>query len=131
MAIQKSCAAVLAGMGAAGARGGKATMAAVAVNTMTIPIVGGPLNTGIVRAKASGYTGAGGLTSMSVKGTDGTSTVDLGLINGSGTATNVVDVMLEFITDLNLTSVTVVLTLAGAPTGGTPVADAEVWGANM
>ena len=132
MAIRKSAAAILVGMGSAGARGGKiSAVTPAAVNTLTIPVANAPINTGIARAKAAGYTGGGGLTSMSVKGTDGVSTVDLGLINGSGTATNVVDVMLEFVTDLNVTSVTIVLTLAGAPTGGTPTVDAEVWGASM
>lgn len=131
MAIRKSVAAILVGMGSAGARGGKASaVTPAAVNTLTITF-NLPLNTGTVRAKAAGYTGGGGLTSMSVKGTDGVSTVDLGLVNGSGTATNLVDVMSDFITDLNLTSITVVLTLAGAPTGGTPTVDAECWGASM
>lgn len=130
MAIRKSVAAVLQGMGAAGARGAKGTATPAAVNTITLTL-NQPINCGTVRAKAGGYTGGGGLTSMSVKGTDGTSTVDLGLVNGSGTATNVVDVMEDFVTDLNLTSLTVVLTLAGAPTGGTPTVDAEVWGALM
>lgn len=132
MAIRKSIAAILQGMGSAAARGGKASAATpAAVNTLTIPIANGPINCGTVRAKAAGYTGGGGLTSMSVKGTDGVSTVDLGLINGSGTATNLVDVMEDFVTDLNVTSITIVLTLAGAPTGGTPTVDAEVWGASM
>jgi hypothetical protein len=92
---------------------------------------GGPINAGTVRAKIAGYTGGGGLTSMAVRGTDGTTVVDLGQIAGSGVAASVVDVMEDFITDLNLTSITVVVTLAAAPTGGTQTADCEVWGANM
>lgn len=130
MAIFKSVAATLQGMGTGAARGGRATATPAAVNTMTITL-NLPVNCGTVRAKAAGYTGGGGLTSMSVKGTDGTSTVDLGTVTGAGTATNVVDVMEDFVTDLNLTSITVVLTLAGAPTGGTPTVDAEVWGASL
>lgn len=132
MPIRKSVAAIIQGMGPAGARGGRASAATpAAVNTLTIPINNGPLNCGTARAKAAGYTGGGGLTSMSVKGTDGVNIVDLGLINGSGTAANYVDVMLDFVTDVNVTSITIVLTLAGAPTGGTPTVDAEIWGSLM
>jgi hypothetical protein len=132
MAIRKSVAAILQGVGAAAARGAKATAAPSASMTFTLTnFSGGAINAGTVRAKIAGYTGGGGLTSMAVRGTDGTNTVDLGQVAGSGVAASWVDVMEDFITDLNLTSITVVVTLAAAPTGGTQTADCEVWGASM
>jgi len=131
MAINKSVAAILQGVGAAGARGARATATPAASMTFTLTNFLGPINAGTVRVKIAGYTGGGGLTSVAVRGSDGTNTVDLGQVAGSGVAASWVDVMEDFITDLNLTTVTVVVTLAAAPTGGTQTADAEVWGASM
>src|SRR5215472_14196619 len=132
MAIRNSVAAILQGVGAAAARGARTTATPGASMTFTLTnFVGGPINAGTVRVKVAGYTGGGGLTSMAVRGSDGTNTVDLGQVAGSGVAASYVDVMEDFITDLNLTTITVVVTLAGAPTDGTQTADAEVWGANM
>jgi len=132
MAITKSVASILQGMGSAGARGARTTATPGASMTFTLTnFIGGPINCGTVRVKVAGYTGGGGLTSMAVRGSDGTVTVDLGQIAGSGVAASQVDVMEDFCTDYNLTTITVVVTLAGAPTGGTQTADAEVWGASM
>src|SRR5215467_13913385 len=115
MAITKSVASILQGMGSAGARGARTTATPGASMTFTLTnFIGGPINCGTVRVKVAGYTGGGGLTSMAV----------------SGVAASQVDVMEDFCTDYNLTTITVVVTLAGAPTGGTQTADAEVWGAS-
>src|SRR5215467_14029322 len=100
MAITKSVASILQGMGSAGARGARTTATPGASMTFTLTnFIGGPINCGTVRVKVAGYTGGGGLTSMAVRGSDGTVTVDLGQIAGSGVAASQVDVMEDFCTD--------------------------------
>lgn len=131
--IAKSVAAILQGMGPAGFRGGKASMATPApVNTATI-VFNQPANCGMCRIQAKGFTGGGGFVSASLVGTDGTNTWALANVTPgvAGPAGQFISVLLPFICDGNLTQVTAALNLTAAPTGGTPQVDFEVWGASM
>lgn len=136
MAISKSVISILQGMGTGTTRGGKSSSAPpVAVNTMTITFPQ-PLNCGMCRIQAKGFTGGGGFVSASLRGTDGTNFWDLAYMApaAAGAAGDFISILLPFICDGNLTSVTVALNLTAATTGGTPAGgtvDAEVWGASM
>ena len=134
MALLKPVAAILQGMGAAGARGVKnATLTTIgATNTITLtPNL--PLNCGYVRVQAKGFTAGGGFTSLSLRGSDGTNFWDIGYVEPSaaGAAGDWVSIMVPFITDNALTSIVATLVMAAAGTGGSPQLDAEVWGSLM
>ena len=132
MAILKSVAALLQGMGTPGrfARVGQATVPATGTLTMTL---NAPVNCGYVRVQAKGFTAGGGFTSLSVRGTDGTNFWDIGYVipPAAGAALDYVSLMVPFITDVALTSITAILVMAAAGTGGTPQLDGEVFGALM
>jgi hypothetical protein len=134
MAILKSVAGILEGMGSGSTpRSAKATQASVAAtNTLTLTLPQ-PVNTGIVRVQAKGFTAGGGFVSLSLRGSDGTNFWDIGNVTpaAAGTAGDFVSVMMQFITDVALTSIVATLVMTAAGTGGTPVTDAEVWGALM
>lgn len=132
--ILKSTAAILQGMGSAGARGGKiATVTApTTANTMTITF-NQPMNTGDIRVQLKGFTTGGGFVNLSVRGTDGTNFWDVCYVNPpvAGAAGDYISQLLSFITDTPLTAITIILNLTAAATGGTPQLDAECWGALM
>lgn len=131
--IAKSVAAILQGMGPAGFRGGKASMATPApVNSATITF-NQPLNCGMCRMQAKGFTGGGGFVSATLVGSDGTNTWNLAYLapGTAGPAGQYISILLPFVCDGNLTQVIAQLTLTAAPTGGTPQVDFEVWGASM
>lgn len=134
MALAKTVAAILQGMGPAGARGVKnATLTTIgATNTITLtPNL--PLNCGYVRIQAKGFTAGGGFTSLALRGSDGTNFWDLGYVMppAAGAALDYVSLMVPFIADGNLTSIVATLVMAAAGTGGSPQLDAEVWGSLM
>ena len=134
MAISKSAAAVMLGFGSASStRSGTATLSSgAASNTLTMPL-SQPCQTGYVRVQAKGYTGGGGFASLSIRGTDGTNFWDLGYVTpgAAGTAGDFISLLVPFICDGALTSVTAILALTAATTGGTTAIDGEVWGAPM
>jgi hypothetical protein len=134
MAIIKSVAAILQGMGSGfTARSAKATQASVGTsNTLTLTLAQ-PVNTGYVRVQAKGFTTGGGFVSLSLRGSDGTNFWDIGYMapSAAGAAGDFVSIPMEFITDVALTSIVAILVMTAAGTGGTPVCDAEVWGALM
>lgn len=133
MAILKSVASILAGMGtpARGVRNPTVTNI-VAANTITL-VPNAPLNCGYVRVQAKGFTTGGGFVSLALRGTDGTNFWDIGYVNPAAAAAagDFVSIMVPFITDVALTQIVAILTLTAAATGGTPQLDAEVWGALM
>jgi hypothetical protein len=132
--IIKSVAALLQGMGSGSSvRNGKASQTTVgATNTLTMAF-NQPANCGWVRVQAKGFTTGGGFISLSLRGTDGTNFWDIGYVEPSaaGAAGDFVSIMVPFITDVALTQIVAILVMTAAGTGGTPVTDAEVWGALM
>jgi hypothetical protein len=131
MSILKSVAALLEGFGSGlTARSAKATQASVGTSnvlTLTLPQ---PADAGMVRVQAKGFTAGGGFVSLSLRGSDGTNFWDIGYMQpaAAGAAGDFVSVMMQFITDVPLTSIVATLVMTAAGTGGTPVVDAEVWG---
>ena len=132
MAILKSVASILQGMGSPArfARVGQATVPATGTLTLTL---NGAVNCGYVRVQAKGFTAGGGFTSLALRGSDGTNFWDIGYVvpPAAGVALDYVSLMVPFITDVPLTSIVAILVMAAAGTGGTPQLDAEVFGALM
>ena len=135
MAITKSVGSILEGMGSGvTSRSAKAptnTSPGAATTITLTPNL--PINTGYVRVQLKGYTAGGGFVGMTIKGSDGTNTWDLGFVAPAAAqaALDYVSIMLQFIADNALTTITVVFTVSTAPSGDTPQLDAEVWGALM
>jgi hypothetical protein len=104
------------------------TTAGPNVVTLALP---GPIQKGIAKARYSNFGGAAGTVAFTLTGTDGTSTVDLANAGASQTiqtgivGTEVMRVV-HFITELQLTSVTLTTTETG--TNGTCTLDFEIFG---
>ena len=137
MSILKSVAAVLQGMGPAGARFAKVGQVTVpAAPTLTLTL-NEPVNCGWVRIQAKGFTTGGGFVSAVVTGTDTTTptpgTWSLGSENPAtaGVANSFASIMIPFICDNPLAIINVALAFTAAGTGGSPQLDAEVFGALM
>ena len=132
MAILKSVASILQGMGtpARFARVGQITVPATGTLTLTL---NEPVNCGYVRVQAKGFTAGGGFTSLAIRGSDGTNFWDIGYVAppAPGAALDYVSIMVPFITDVALVSIVAILVMAAAGTGGAPQLDAEVFGALM
>jgi hypothetical protein len=97
-------------------------------STLTLPKT---IQKGKIRIRTSNVGTLAGTFSFSVTGTDGTSTVDLANIPASGSISiasngNEVERIFEFMTELLLTSVSVIATQTGA--GGTSTLDWEIFG---
>lgn len=96
---------------------GVATAAGGGSQTVIFTPFSGPgfISRGWVRVKTSSINAATTTASFTVKGTDGTTTVFLitqaNLLPGAA-ANQAIDVILPFMSDLNLTSVTVIVTTA-------------------
>lgn len=131
--IAKSVAAILQGMGPGGFRGGKASVTVPSPVSSATIVFNQPLNCGMCRIQAKGFTAGGGFVSATLVGSDGTNTWNLAYMAPptAGTAGQYVSVLLPFICDGNLTQVIAQITFTAAPTGGTPQVDMEVWGASM
>lgn len=101
------------------------------INAATSTSLTGFLNfvrTGRVRFKTTTAPAASVITGIKITGTDGTSTVTLYMDTTTRIATEFQDFLYSFISELNLTTVSVIVTLANA--GSAITADFEVTGNN-
>ena len=102
---------------------------AVTAGTATAFTLTGFVNyvrSGKIRVKTTAAPASSTITGIVITGTDGTTTVTLGsYAYVATTAAQLVDLLFEFISELNLTTVTVTITEAG---GTAPTADIELAG---
>lgn len=101
------------------------------INAATSTALTGFLNfvrTGRVRFKTTTAPAASVITGIKITGTDGSATVTLYMDTTTRIATEFQDFLYSFISELNLTTISVIVTLANA--GSAITADFEVTGNN-
>lgn len=101
------------------------------INAATTTALTGFLNfvrTGRVRFKTTTAPAASVITGIKITGTDGSATVTLYMDTTTRIATEFQDFLYSFISELNLTTISVIVTLANA--GSAITADFEVTGNN-